>query len=264
MHRLLAAQSGWGKSWYAQAILESNIPEYPVAVVLDHKDEYRGLVEGDIAGWFIAGPRESRWSVDRWADLLRNRPRVVVCRHRLGSEDWRATAGRVVSAARRVGRSAGGGFVALDEAHFLAPQRGSTPDPIKGLATTGRGERISSLWITQRLTELEETVIAQVGERLLGGFSSDRDLAKIEKITEYPTELHNPSLSSVGRLPDSLQSDGENIPLRRFENSGSTVGSEWAFSDDRGNMERRNTRNVDMKTTHHGPEGRAIHDPTNG
>ena len=262
MHRLLAAQSGWGKSWYAQALLESNLREYPTGVVLDHKDEYRGLVEAGIANWFIAGPNEAGWSPGRWVELLERNPTVVIARYRLDAEEWRETAGTVIEAARAVGQSAGGGFVAIDEAHFIAPQRGAVPSAVKGLATTGRGERMSSLWITQRLSELEETVIAQVGERLLGGFTSDADLSKIRSVVEYPAKLHNPMLNATPQLPDELRADpGGDTPLRRFEEDGQTIGSEWAYSNERGEMERRDTRDIEMKTTHHGPEGRPIVDP---
>ncbi len=93
-----------------------------------------------------------------------------------------------------------------------------------------------------------------------GGFTSDRDRGKIDP--EYPEDVHNPQARSVPHLPEELQADGESIALRRFEDDGSTVGSEWIYSDNSGNMERRDTREMNMQTTHHGPEGHPIHDPS--
>ncbi|MFU1780712.1 hypothetical protein ACM16X_04960 [Haloarcula japonica] len=49
MNLLLAAQSGWGKSFKAQHVMEENIPEYDHVVVLDFKDEYRGLAKAGLA-----------------------------------------------------------------------------------------------------------------------------------------------------------------------------------------------------------------------
>ena len=115
------------------------------------------------------------------------------------------------------------------------------------------------MWITQRLAKLDETVGSQCDERLVGGFSGDRDRAKIDP--EYPEDVHNPQARSIGRLPEELQIDGESVALRCFEEDGSTVGSEWVYSNNKGEMERRDTREMNMQTTHHGPEGHLIHDP---
>jgi len=261
MHRFVAGKTGWGKSWYGQQIMAANAPEYPVFVVLDHKDEYRGLVEAGLADWLIVGPEEADWSVGRWRAVFVENPQLVLARHRLDAETWREVAGRVVEAARHVGQQAGGAFVSLDESHILAPQQGATPSAITGLSTTGRGEKASSLWMTQRPALIEETVISQADELLLGGFTSDRDISKIDDYSEYPTAIHNPRLETVPRLPDSLRADGEDIPLRQFTEDGRTVGSEWVYSNDAGDLERRDTRAVDERTAHHGPEGRKIHDP---
>ena len=62
LNLLLAAQSGWGKSFKGQHVIEKNLPEYDHVVVLDYKDEYRGLVKAGLANWWIGGPREAGWS----------------------------------------------------------------------------------------------------------------------------------------------------------------------------------------------------------
>jgi len=267
MNRLLLAMTGWGKSWYGQAIMEANAPEYDLFVVADYKDEYRGLVKSRLAEHMIVGPQEASLSVGQWKQVLADNPSLVLARYSIDEERWRAVISRVTAALRQMCRSGPDGFLAFDEAHFLAPQRGTVPEPIKGVATTGRGEGVSSLWMTQRPAEMEETVMSQCGERVIGGFMSDQDLSKIEPITEYPSEIHNPQASLVSHAPDELQTDpdeasgGATEPLRKFEEGGQTVGSEWIFSDDSGALERRDTRDVSMRSTHYGPEGRGIADP---
>ncbi|MEA5406383.1 hypothetical protein VB773_01470 [Haloarculaceae archaeon H-GB2-1] len=47
MNLLFAAQSGWGKSYHAQAWMESNARAYDALVVLDFCGEYRGWSRKD-------------------------------------------------------------------------------------------------------------------------------------------------------------------------------------------------------------------------
>lgn len=263
--RLLAAMSGWGKSYHAQGIMEASAPAFDQFVVLDYKDEYRGLVLGGLAKHFIVGPRETAWTTADWRAFLERNPKVVLARHQLPPETWREVCARIVQAVRQTAPTLdNGGLIAIDEAHFVAPQRGTVPDAIEGLATTGRGEGASSLWITQRLAKLEETVVSQADELLAGGFRSGNDRGKIDP--EYPEAIHNPEATAVPALPSELQVDGENLPLRKFTEIGDdgeehTVGSEWVYSDDGGNRERRNTQGMSMETTHYGKEGHPLRDP---
>jgi hypothetical protein len=255
-HRFIAGKSGWGKSWVAHATAEANLPEYPVAAIFDFKDEYRGLVKHGLVKRHIVGPDEAEWSVNHWMQFIQQNPKTVYTRFRLDEDEWREVVGRITEAVRAVGQQAGGALLVLDEAHFLAPQSGGYPSSIKGVATTGRGEGASSLWITQRPAELDETPIAQADEWLLGGFTSDADLSKVGKVTEYPEEVHNPRSTTLPPIPEALRVDGKSIPLRQFE-----VGAEWVFSDDYGALERRDARNMSMESTHYAPGGNDIVDP---
>lgn len=261
MNGLLAAKSGWGKSWYTQAWTEANTEEYDRLAVLDFKDEYRGLVKAGLAKHFIVGPREAEaFGVQEWKQFLQQNPRVVLCRHNLDEETWREDVADPVAKANR--QLAGSSLTVIDEAHFVAPQRGSVPDGVKGLATTGRGEDASSLWVTQRLTEMDETVLAQMMFTILGGFTSSGDLSKVRSIIEYTADVHNPTLDAVDTLPDALLVEGEAVPLRKFtDDAGDTVGSEWVFADESGHVERKDTRNVAMQTTHYGAQGQHLTDP---
>jgi len=261
LNGLLASKSGWGKSWFTQAWTEANIVEYDRVAVLDFKDEYRGLVKAGDAKHFIVGPREAAaFGVEEWMQFLSQNPRVVLCRHGLDEETWREDVADPVAKANR--ELAGSSLTVIDEAHFVAPQRGSVPDGVKGLATTGRGENASSLWVSQRLTEMDETVLAQMMFTILGGFTSSGDLSKVANIIEYPVDVHNPTRETVPALPTALQVDGEQKPLQKFtDEDGDTVGSEWVFADERGHMERKDTRDVTMQSTHYGVQGKTLKSP---
>jgi hypothetical protein len=263
----LAAQSGFGKSAKTQEVVEKNAPDYDHVVVLDFKDEYRGLVKADIMKWWITGPKEMRWQKSQWSAFIENNKKVVLARHNaLNEADWREVAATVIAAARDLGDV----LIVIDEAHFVAPQSGATPPAVKGLATTGRGEGASSIWVTQRLAEMEETVLAQCQSRLLGGFESSADLDKVARIVEYPEKLHNPQAGKVPNSPEELQplddsgtkaKGGLVQALRKFEdNNGNTVGSEWIYSDNTGERRRMDTRGMfdDMQSEHYGAQGKKI------
>jgi hypothetical protein len=251
---LIAAKSGWGKSYRAQATIERNLDTYDAVLVCDYKREYRGLVKAGIAKHWIVGPVEHReFGSAEWNDLLDNGT-VVIERGDLTGEEWReAVAGAVRTARNRTDSV----LVVIDEAHFLAPERETTPEPIEGLATTGRGEQKSAVWITQRLAKLDETVIAQADAYELGGFKSDADKNKLRGNVEYPVDVHQPGGVAVPSLPDGLATDdGDCISVRKWtDETGKPVGSEWVYSDDSGAQERRDTRGLSMESEHVGAEG---------
>jgi len=249
--------------------MERNAPRYDVFVVLDYADEYRGLVKSGLATHYIVGPKEARaFGVDEWTKILRENPRLVLARYQLPPEAWREeVAQSVIAAARRLAQSSADAtsLTVIDECHWVAPQTGGLPDVVKGMGTTGRGEGASSMWATQRLTEFNETLLGNMMFYILGGYTSSGDLDKLKKVAEYPVKIHNPTVTSLPTLPDALQVDGESIPLRRFtEGEGEdekTVGSEWIYSDDTGDLRRIDTRRVAMEATHYGSEGMKLLPP---
>jgi len=247
---LVAAQSGWGKSFLTQLLLEENLPSLNHALILDFKDEYRGLAEAGMANHLIGGPAERKWSRSEWTEVLKQGP-VVVARH-VGTEGWRDLAATAILAARNLPAPC---LVAIDEAHFVAPQRGAYPDAIEGLATTGRGEQTPSIWITQRLSLLDKTPTSLVDSQLLGGFGGD-DIGRVSDVIEgYAPEIHNPQASPPeSAVPDGVLAEDGAAALRKFEDSdGRTIGSEWIYSDDSGDRTRLDTRGVDLETTHYSP-----------
>ncbi|USZ73243.1 ATP-binding protein [Natronosalvus halobius] len=266
----LAAKSGWGKSYNTQLWLEKNLPDQDFAAILDYKDEYRGLVRGvepsspetDLCRWYIAGPNEVDLSPTQWAAILEAGGRLVIPRYRIDGDDWRAVVGNVAAACRRLYEDHPKAkiLLAIDEAHIAAPQKGKYPEATKKAATTGRGEGLSSLWVTQRLAELAETIAAQWDEQILGGFSSDADLGKIS--VDYPADVHDTRSRRAPPFPSEIQVDGENLPLRKFEDdAGNTVGSEWVRSNDSGLLERVNTGDATMHSRHYGSEGQQLTSP---
>lgn len=255
MHLVEAAMTGWGKSYQAQHLIFKNLPKHDYGVVLDFKDEYRGVVEGGAADWWPVGSREVGLSVEQWEHLFRERsPKVVLPRYQLTSDQWQEVAATVIQALRNLDGTA---LVVLDEAHIVAPQSGTVPTAVDEMATTGRGEGVSAIIVTQRPAKLDETQLAQSSARLFGGFTSDSDLDKVGGVIDYPQVTHN-ALSGADSSPGEWR--GTDLrPVRVFEDEqGNTVGSEWIYSDTSGNIERKDTRNVEMPAPHYGADGTTI------
>lgn len=266
---VLAGMSGWGKSYMAQGLAERNSPEGGTqgdneadhVLVLDYKDEFRGLVSQEygpgLARHWIAGPKElEEFDAETYRAILEENGSLVLARHgKLSADDWQQVCAAAISGARRL---EGNVVILIDEAHFVAPQSGKVPEPIIGLATTGRGEGAASIWVTQRPAMMEETVLAQADRKFLGGFTSDADLDKLDRVTEYARDLHKAGGVNVpGTVPEALEAADEGpISVRQFTDaSGDLVGSEWLYSDNKGNMKRVDSSDYEMVCEHVGAQG---------
>ncbi|MCU4716869.1 ATP-binding protein [Halapricum hydrolyticum] len=256
-HALIAAKSGWGKSWFSQWWTEDNLDNYPIVVVLDRRDEFRGLVKAGMASWGVIGDQEASVTVAGWRQMLVENGRTVLARHQLNGDRWKDVVAKIVRAAMQIDQDV---LVVIDEAHKVAPQSGGYPDAIEDLATEGRGQ-VASLWVTQRLAKLDEDPIGEMMIYMLGGFQSDADLRKVDGNVGYPSDVHKVNGAPVHGLPDDLHADDGPIPVRKFTEDGSTVGSEWIYSDDDGNRRRINTKTLSMESTHYGPDSLTLSIP---
>jgi len=262
MNLLTAARTGWGKSWTAQAWAERNAAEYDRVLILDWKDEFAGLVEHGVvdrlptpAGATALSARDWRLLIEASDGGLQVARAGTPNQPAPSAEEWREIAAAVAQA---LGGYDGTAYVVVDEAHRVAPQSGQVPEPVETLATTTHGPLGVCMWVTQRLTELDETPVAQSAQTLLGGFESDRDLAKISGRLGYPEDLHRVGGVGVGDCPDDLLTpDGTGRPLRRFTDNGETIGSEWIYATGQ-DRERMDSREWSMNSTHYAS---ARHDP---
>jgi DNA helicase HerA-like ATPase len=131
------------------------------------------------------------------------------------------------------------------------------------MATTGRGEQVSYVVVTQRLSEIDKTVSTQMQSRLLGGFDGD-DIDRVSSIVSgYPADLHDPQADPRG-APDALRPPDRDAPAsvqRHTDSAGHTIGSEWIFSNNAGARSRRDTRGVELDAPHYSPEGAALDIP---
>jgi hypothetical protein len=244
----LLAASGWGKSWLTQTITERNFERYDYTVVLDYKDEYRGLCSKQHgpapAKHYLAGNAERNVGPGTWAGGIEDAGNLVVGRHskHLDNEAWREVCASIIEGARH--HVDGTTLVVVDEGHFVAPQAGNYPDSIEGLATTGRGEGNSAMWVTQRPASIDKQVLGNATARFIGGFENHNDLSAAEDTLNYPAEAHNSGGQEVRGLPEQLHApDAGPISVRKWseeqpDGSLLVTGSEWIYSDESGAMKR--------------------------
>lgn len=247
---LIAGQSGWGKSWLCQQRVEDNLPTFDAAVLLDYKDEYRGLATSGFAQWMGVGKTEAAFSVDAWQDLLDDNGSIVAARG-VPADQWREDVCATV--ARAASAFDGEVLIVVDEAHFVARMRKTTPKPVEELATTGRGQGVASIWVTQKIAKLDSTVSSQCDRQLLGGFLDPNDIDRVDSIVGYNADVHNPRASGPIRgLPDELGSS----PLEETD-----PGSEWIYSTREGEYRRIDSSTLSMTSTHYGASGSSLSIP---
>lgn len=249
---LIAAQSGWGKSWFAQRRIERNLSEFDRVVVLDYEAEFHGLTGIDGVRWLGVDKSFTNLDSGDWAEVIQSNRGLVAARY-VAQSDWQ----EIVA---EIGKSAGGldetVLLVIDECHFVAPLRGSIPDDVTGIATTGRGRGVSSIWVTQRIALADTTVTTQCNRRLLGGFTGKSDLSRVADTVDYPADVHNPQ-GTVSNLPPELQTDSsESVVLRE-----TGPGSEWIYSSRSGERSRIDSSDLDLSTTHLGDAGEDLKPP---
>jgi hypothetical protein len=241
---LTAATSGWGKSWLAQQDSEKNLQNVDYCVIADYKDEFRGLVKAGFAQWLGVGSVEIGLSAADWAQIIQDNRRLV-CARSVDQSQWREWVAKISTAVQEY--VLGSVLVVIDEAHFVAPQKKGYPEEVGSLATTGRGNEVASTWVTQRAQMLDETIISQCDERMLGGFTSKQDRNKIQGVVPYDVEVHDPTEEHPPGLWDSS--------LQKYEDEdGGLTGSEWIYSNSDGDVTRFDSRELSMQSEHYGGE----------
>ncbi|WP_323192845.1 hypothetical protein [Halostella sp. PRR32] len=258
MNTAVGAKTNWGKSYVAQGYTERNAPEVDRVIMVDYKDEFSGLVESGLLQRLTIPPGATNLSVDDWHRILDESESLQLARSGCTDEQWRVAIAPLLVALSQRDETI---FLVNDEAHRLAPQRGSYPEAYDTLATTWHGDGMVVVWVTQRWAKLDEDIVSQCQSSLLGGFRSTNDLAKIESV-EYPVEVHQSSGSRVDYpLPEQLLVDGEPLTLRRFtDDAGHTIGSEWIYSDDT-TLKRVDSRDWEMEANHYGSDRKRIKHP---
>lgn len=259
MNTLFGARTNWGKSYCSQAYIERNTDEVDLVFAVDYDDEYTGLVETGIMKRLTVPPETTALDVDDWHALIDANGSMQLARDGCTDEQWREIIATFVQTLSERSESV---FVALDESHRLAPQRGDYPDAIDTLATTWHGDGMLVVWITQRMAKLDKDIVTQTQASMLGGFGDGADLDQVAAAIEYPKAVHKADAERCHRtLPEALQIDGEPLTLRRFtDDEGNTIGSEWIYSDDT-TLRRENSQDWPVKATHYGKDRMRIKHP---
>lgn len=184
---VIAAASGAGKSWLLRRLLEQTFG-LAQQIVLDPEGEYHTLREK--FDYVLAGPGGDCPVTLESAGLLAVRllelgASAIIDLSELG-EDRDEYVNRFVSALMDAPRELWHPLeLAVDECHMFAPEQGAgtarSTTAIKRFATAGR-KRGFALWAaTQRYAELHKTVVAELGNKLIGRMDLVNDIDRARK-----------------------------------------------------------------------------------
>ena len=272
MHLLLAAASGWGKGYLAQALIDRNIrtDRFDRVVMLDTANEFRGLCSEEHGPapadhWAVTDREAATLGPPEWREMVRQNDALVLQRAVPKGEEWREAAADIILGCRRADLDV---LVVIDEGHGIAPQSEGYPKPVNDLATDGRsegGSATSSAWLTQRPAQTDKDVVGNCTARFIGGFETSNDLGALADVLPYPKKMHASGGQPVGGNPsEELRTDdSEAISVRKWtepDDSGEpqTVNSEWVFSDDTGKIARKQSNEYRQRCDHVGAAGKRI------
>lgn len=184
---LVAGKRGMGKSWTAGVLIEIAHDKGIPFIFIDPQKANLDLAS--LSGVEIVNTAEAdpkRMAVNIAKD---NRSVIIIPSGSLEEmQEWVATfITRYMIIEQKAIR-----LIAIDEAHLFAPNTGTKPpkslSPIKILATTKRSDGIGFMIITQRLSEMNQTVISQQDSIIFHRFAGMRDMIIAQKSLENDVE----------------------------------------------------------------------------
>ncbi|PSP38283.1 hypothetical protein BRC71_06310 [Halobacteriales archaeon QH_7_65_31] len=272
MHLLVAGAAGWGKGYLAQILVYNNMigETFDAVIVLDTSNEFRGLVSSEhgpapATHWAVTEREATAWDRQDWQALIGSNRNLVLQRGVAKGDEWQEAAAEIVMGARLSSLDV---LVTIDEGHGLAPQSGgSYPEELEKLVTDGRtegGAATSSMWLTQRLAQIDKNITENCNARFLGGFEGDNSLSSVGDILPYPKEMHATGGQPVNSsIPEKLLTDGEAISVRKWtepdeDGEPQTVNSEWIYTDETGKLARKQSNDYTAVCDHVGASGKRI------
>lgn len=181
---LVQGTSGSGKSYAVRRLLEETHGRVQ-HLVLDAEGEYATLRER--FDYVLAGPGGDCPAEPRHAGLLARRllelsASAIVDLHEMRPADRprfvRGFCEALVAAPRSLWHDA---LVVIEECHLVAPQGGreaESTNAVIDLATRGRKRGFALVAVTQRISDLHKSVVAQCGNRLIGLTTLDADVKR--------------------------------------------------------------------------------------
>ena len=202
---LVQGSSGSGKTVAVKRLLEQTHGKVQ-HLVLDVEDEYPPLREKFdyvLAGGGRDCPADARSAALLARKLLELGQSAIVNLHELKAPE-RAKVVRLfieslMSAPKALWRDV---LVVVEECHLWAPQSGreaESTSAVIDLATRGRKRGFAIVAVTQRISDLHKSVVAQAGNRLIGKTTLDADMKRAAYELGFSGREQAQDLARLGR-----------------------------------------------------------------
>lgn len=185
---VIAGKRGQGKSWTAGVIVEEAQNKDIPFIFIDPQHANLGLAELPNVEIIRTGEADPKRMAKNIAE--RNQSVLILPEGNLEtSQEWVAKfLRRYMEIPQKAIR-----FIAIDEAHLFAPNSKTKPpaslQEIIILATTKRSDGLGLIVITQRFSEINQTVINQEDNLILHKFAGVRDMMVVQERLKH--ELTN-------------------------------------------------------------------------
>jgi len=193
---IILAKSGYGKSYTARVFIEEGIAKGNTFVVVDPQDAYLNLPNFDYINV------ENVKSAKGLAILLsQTHKNVVISTKKLPIEKQNLFLAQFIREFR-LHIVKGIQTIVIDEMHKFAPEgeKSLAKDVIRGMFQENRSDGLGIIGISQRVSRIDKTCLAQADNLCIGRVTSFRDKESIKNYIDNPEDLEKIKVLDKGKF----------------------------------------------------------------
>lgn len=193
---IVLSKSGHGKSYTARVIIEEGIKQGNTFTIIDPQDAYLNM---PTFAYINADNVKSARSLGLL--LAQTNRNVVVRMKRISGSDQNKFLKAFLSEFRR-NIQKGIQTVVIDEAHKYAPEQEKTEakEDIRGMFQENRSDGLGIIAVTQRISRIDKTILAQADNLVIGKVTAFRDKEAVKNYIDDPNDLEKISSLEIGEF----------------------------------------------------------------
>lgn len=182
---IILAKSGYGKSYTARVLIEEGLKLGNTFVIIDPQDAYLNLQGFEYIS--LEQVKSARGLAVLLAASHRN---TVICMKKLGIEAQNEFL-RAFLIEFRLNISKGIQTIVIDEMHKYAPEgeKSASKEVVRGMFQENRSDGLGIIGISQRISRIDKTCLAQADNLCIGKVTAFRDKEAIKNYIDEPEDL---------------------------------------------------------------------------